>query len=289
MLFIIIVMLIVLKGNPYEIHENAINAAPSLTHFFGTDALGRDVFSRTVVGAGYSLIMLLVAVAIAIIIGVGVGTISSLTPRWLGDKIILVLDFMNSLPSIVYILLAVSFIEPTFWTIPLIIGFCSWMTIARQVRMTLLKEQQQPYIQMAKQIETSWWHRLRYYYLPALYPVLGITAIHEAIHVLFAEATISFLGFGLAVNTPTLGNLLTNAQSYFLMGAWWNILFPGLFIAAITYYFLHIKKSLLWGGERHVTSKRSFRLFGGKLYRKQRNISNKSWRENHSYREKWDW
>lgn len=289
LLLIVIVVLIVLKGSPYEMYVGANNVAPSMTHFFGTDAFGRDVFSRTIAGAGYSIVMIVLAVSVALIIGLSVGVLSSLTPKWLGDKIIIVLDFMNSLPSIVYILLVASLIKPTLWTIPIMIGLCSWMTIARQVRMLLLKEQQQPYILMAKKIETTSWHRLMHYYIPAIYPVLGITVIHEAIHVLFAEATISFLGFGLAVNTPTLGNLLTDAQSYFLLGAWWNILFPGLFIAAITLYLLHLKKKYFEGGEQDAERKRAFRFLRGKLHRKKRNLSNQGGRQNRPYREKWDW
>ena len=257
-LLILLTVLLFFIKDPYEMFGNMINSAPSFAHLFGTDAFGRDLLSRTIVGLGYSLGIMLMALLIAIVIGVLVGLASSLLPRWIGDWFMVVLDFLNSLPSIVYILILASLLEPTIFTLAFIIGCCSWMTMARQVRMMLLKEKQQAYVQMAKQIETTPLHRVVNYFIPAIYPVVAVTAIHEAIHIVLAEATISFLGLGLPVNTPTLGNLLMDAQNYFLVGAWWNVLFPGLFIGAIVMTLLRLKERLVRGGDSIDSNKKSF-------------------------------
>ena len=218
---VIVVAIFLLMKDPYMLFPT-VNMPPSISHVMGTDALGRDVFSRIVLGLGYSISILLIAITIAVVIGISVGFFCSLMPR-AGHYIVAIVDFMNSLPSVIYILLIASLIEPSIWSLGIIIGCCSWMMIARQTRMVLLKEKQEPYIQMAQQIGTTTWHRVYNYYIPALYPVISITVVHEAIHIILAEATISFLGFGLPLNVPTLGNLLIDAQSYFLLGSWWNI------------------------------------------------------------------
>lgn len=286
---LLIVFLVLFMQNPYIVNEMLMNEPPSRVHLFGTDAIGRDVYSRVLTGVGYSFAIMAIAISLALVIGVTVGIIAALSPKWLGERVIVVVDFITSLPSIFYILLIVSLIQPSIWTLGMIIGCCSWMTIARQVRIILLAERQQLYVEMAKQIGTTRWHRVIRYYVPVLLPIISTTAIQEAIHAILTEATISFLGFGLAINTPTLGNLLIDAQTYFLIGAWWNVLFPGIFIGLMIGFLLHFKNVIFKGGFVHDSRPTRNNPLFGKNTRTRCVIYFKCWREGRSNRKKWDW
>lgn len=285
LIFTVIVMILFVK-DPYRLFPD-VNMPPSTAYFMGTDALGRDVFSRILVGFGYSVSIMLIAIVIAIIIGVSVGLVCSLMPR-VGHYVLAVVDFMNSLPSMIYMLLIASLVEASIWSLGVILGCCSWMMIARQTRIVLLKEKQEPYIQMALQLGTNKLHRIYKYYIPALYPVLSITIVHEALHIILAEATISFLGFGLPLNVPTLGNLLIEAQKYFLLGSWWNIVFPALAVMLLGLLLLKMKIILLKGGgeNAHQTIQR---LLRGTINRRQRRATYQAERQTTYNGQKWDW
>lgn len=277
-------LLLLFWQNPYAINPGAANMPPSLAYLFGTDALGRDVLSRVVAGFVNSLAITAIAIGIALVIGIAVGLITALSPKWLGERIVVCVDFMNSLPTIFYILLLASLIQPNLWTLGVIIGCCSWMTIARQVRIVLLAERQQPYILMAKQIGTTKLHRVRRYYIPMLVPIISVTVIQEAIHAILTEATISFLGLGIPINMPTLGNLLIDAQTYFLLGAWWNVLFPGLFICLALCLLLQLKKFIQKGGRGNVASTAANGSLWGGFYRTRRFFFVAGWRKGRANR-----
>ena len=286
---VLLFVLLLLVLQPNAVYEEAVNMAPSLAHIFGTDLLGRDVFSRTIVATLFSIAMMICSLLVALIIGLTVGLVTGLGPKKIGDSIMTVVDFINSMPNIVYVLLMVSLIKPSFWTIPVIVGCCSWMTIARQIRMALLKERQLATIQMAKQIGTTRGFRIKRYYVPALLPVVSITAVQEGMHMLFTETTISFLGFGLPLNTPTLGNLIIDAQQYFLLGAWWNIVFPGIFLAAISILLLQLKRFMLRGEDYNVKRQTCKRILQWPFGRRKCKISATSRRKTDFNGEEWDW
>lgn len=288
-ILLVLIVIVIMNVQPNFVYDNALNMPPSFAHIFGTDALGRDVWSRTIVATCYSIVMMLSALLVALVIGVSVGVISGLSSKKVGDYVMIVVDFMNSLPNIVYVLLIVSLLKPTIWTIPIIIGCCSWMTIARHVRMTLLKERQLATIQMAKQIGTTKWHRFKRYYVPAVLPVVSMTAVQEAMHMLFTETTISFLGFGLPLNTPTLGNLLIDAQQYFLLGSWWNIVFPGLCLAAISIALLQVKHFMVRGGDFDVKRQQCKRFLQWPFGRRKGDVSITSRGKATISREEWHW
>ncbi len=215
--------------DPNEINVENILAPPSDVHIFGTDALGRDVFSRMVYGAGISLKVGFVAVGIAVIIGILLGAISGYYGSWLDRVIMRFVDIMLCFPSFFLILAVIAFMEPSIFNIMAVIGFTSWMGITRLVRAEFLSLKQRDFVLAARAMGASNFRIIFVHILPnALAPVLVSATLGVASAVLI-ESALSFLGIGVQPPTPSWGNILTQGKEV-LGVAWWLSFFPGLAI-----------------------------------------------------------
>ena len=256
---LLVIVLVIFYKNPYTMHD-VLQQEPTLKFLFGTDGYGRDVFSRIVAGTFYSVSIALMSACIATILGVSIGLAAACLPKMLSEMLLNVIDLLNSLPSILYILVASAFVEPGIWQLAIIIGCASWMTIARTVRMLVFAEKEQMYVKFAKEYKTTIIYRISRYYLPVVRPVIGVLIINEWVHAILTEATISFLGLGLPTHTPTLGNLLLDAQNHLLLGYWWNVLFPGAVLALLVLTVYQVKERGEFGDKgrsiKHFYSRR---------------------------------
>jgi peptide/nickel transport system permease protein len=215
--------------DPSVIDVNNILAPPSTTHFFGTDDLGRDVFTRMLYGAGISLKVGFVAVGIAVIIGAFLGAISGYYGGWIDIVIMRFVDIMLCFPSFFLILAVIAFMEPSIFNIMAVIGLTSWMGITRLVRAEFLTLKERDFVQAEKAIGASAPRIIFLHILPnAMAPVLVSATLGIAAAVL-TESALSFLGIGVQPPTPSWGNMLTQGQN--VLGiAWWLSFFPGMAI-----------------------------------------------------------
>ncbi|MEA3223729.1 MAG: ABC transporter permease [Thermodesulfobacteriota bacterium] len=215
--------------DPNAINVESILFSPSNAHIFGTDELGRDVFSRMVYGAGISLKVGFVAVGIAVVIGIVLGSIAGYYGGWIDAAIMRFVDIMLCFPSFFLILTVIAFMEPSIFNIMAVIGLTSWMGITRLVRAEFLSLKERDFVLAARAMGASDLRVIFYHILPnAMAPVLVFAALGIAAAVL-TESALSFLGIGVQPPTPSWGNIL--AQGKNVLGiAWWLSLFPGIAI-----------------------------------------------------------
>jgi len=215
--------------DPDTIDVNKILSPPSASHIFGTDDLGRDVFTRILYGAGISLKVGFVAVGIAVIIGAFLGAISGYYGGWIDIIIMRFVDIMLCFPSFFLILAVIAFMEPSIFNIMAVIGLTSWMGITRLVRAEFLSLKERDFVLAEKTIGASAPRIIFLHILPnAMAPVLVSATLGIAAAVL-TESALSFLGIGVQPPQPSWGNMLTQGQN--VLGiAWWLSFFPGMAI-----------------------------------------------------------
>jgi len=213
-------------------------SAPSSTHWLGTDALGRDLFTRILYGGRISLAVGGIAVAISLLIGVPIGALAGYYGGRLDSILMRLTDAFLSLPSfLVLILLAAILREvelPLFQrnsvlTISIVIGILSWMTFARLVRAAFLTLRELDYVSAARALGSSDRRIILGHILPNGIGVVIVEATLQLGYAIIQESGLSFLGFGIQQPTPSWGNLISTAQDHFIKYPWLAI-FPGLMI-----------------------------------------------------------
>ena len=211
---------------------------PSAAHWLGTDALGRDLFTRIIYGGRISLAVGGIAVAISLLIGVPIGALAGYYGGTLDSILMRITDAFLSLPSfLVLILLAAILREveiPFFqrnnvFTISFVIGILSWMTFARLVRAAFLTLRELDYVSAARALGSSDGRIILGHILPNGIGVVIVEATLQLGYAIIQEAGLSFLSFGIQQPTPSWGNLISTAQDHFIKYPWLAV-FPGLMI-----------------------------------------------------------
>jgi peptide/nickel transport system permease protein len=211
----------------------AFNAAPSGSHWFGTDSLGRDVFSRVIVGSRG----ILVDAPLAALLGTAVGTTLGLVQgyfRGVTDSVIgRAEEAVLSLPVVIVAFLFVVAVGPSTTTLVLVIGLVFGLIIARTVRTAVLQERELDYVAAARLRDESNLHIMFVEILPnVLGPILVEFTVRLG-YAIFTIATLSFLGFGIQPPTPNWGGDIASSYQYLAAGYWWETLFPALAIASL--------------------------------------------------------
>ncbi|MDH4266015.1 MAG: ABC transporter permease [Deltaproteobacteria bacterium] len=215
--------------DPGQINIKKVLQDPSAEHIFGTDQLGRDVFSRMLWGSRISLLVGFVAVGIASLIGVFLGALAGYYGRWVDNLIMRFVDIMLCFPTFFLILAVIALLEPNIWNIMIIIGITGWMSVARLVRAEFLSLKERDYAVAEKALGARDFRIIFRHILPnALAPVLVAATLGVAGAIL-TESALSFLGIGVQPPTPSWGNILTAGKDNIQI-AWWLSLYPGLAI-----------------------------------------------------------
>ena len=238
--------------DPRAIDLERITMPPSATHWFGTDDLGRDVFSRVVHGARLSLQVGLLATAISLALGVALGAVAGYAGGWLDAALMRLTDMFLAMPAplLVIAVLAI-FDHPSITIIFAVLGLLGWPDIARLVRGKILTVRVEEYVYAARALGLGAARTLSRHVLPgALAPIIVAGTLRIASNIL-TEAWLSFLGLGVEPSEPSWGLMITEGQAY-LTTRPWIALFPGLAIFVTVFSF-----NLLGDGLRDALDPRS--------------------------------
>ena len=204
--------------------------APDAEFLFGTDDKGRDVLSRMMYGARYSLVIGLGATGFALICGSIIGALAAVSRKWVSEVIMRVLDVVMSFPGIA---LAATFVVVFGTNVPSLIfaiGFLYIPQVARIVRANIVSEYNQDYVRaVVVSGARAPWILIKHVVRNCIAPVMVFTIVLVADAIVF-EASLAFISAGIPEPTPTWGNILADARGGVLSGRWWQALFPGLAI-----------------------------------------------------------
>ncbi len=225
--------------------------APSSRHWMGTDDLGRDVFSRLLIGARISLSVGFVAVGIALVVGTCLGLCAGFFGGWTDTLIMRLVDVMISIPTLFLILAVLALLGPNIYNVMAIIGLTSWPGLARLVRGECLSVREREFIQAARLTGISHTRLLFVHILPNVIAPILVSATLGVGGAVLTESALSFLGLGVQPPMPSWGNILSIGRDY-LHIAWWLSLFPALAILITVLAF-----NLLGEGLRDVLDPRT--------------------------------
>lgn len=211
----------------------AVLQKPSVTHFLGTDDLGRDIFSRLVYGARLSLEVSLIAVSIALIVGVPLGLLTGYLGGVVDGTIMRIMDSFIALPSLVLALTIASVLGPGLFNAMIAIGIVGIPSYARLVRGQVLSAKQYEYVHAAHALGASIPRILFRHILPN---VIGPIIVQASLGIGFAiitEASLSFIGLGAQPPTPTWGSMVQVGFQYLEIAPWFVLAPAGLIFLAV--------------------------------------------------------
>lgn len=183
--------------DPYKINVYKVLEPPSKDHIFGTDELGKDVFSRVIYGARVSLKVGFIAMGIAIITGTILGAIAGYYGSFIDTLIMRIVDVMLAFPTLFLILAVVAVLEPSIYIIMIVIGLTGWMDVARLVRAEVLSIKEREFVLSARAMGANSGRIIFKHILPnAIYPVIVAATFAEGGAILI-ESGLSFLGLGI--------------------------------------------------------------------------------------------
>ena len=229
--------------NPYELHKEAILAAPSALFPFGTDRLGRDLLARLIEGGKVSLLIGIGSAFIGSFIGLMLGATAGYFRGRADRAFVVTVDLFLTFPTFFLLLALVSYINASVWVLILIISVTGWMTTARLIRSESFAITSQPFIKILNIAKMGRMKILLKYYAPLLAPIFFVSFTFGVGGAILSESGLSYLGLGIVAPQMSWGTILSNGKEV-LDIAWWVSFFPGLMIFLVTFSLMNIANYL---------------------------------------------
>jgi peptide/nickel transport system permease protein len=272
---LVVIAVVALTANwvaPFGVNDVNVPDAlqsPSPAHWFGTDELGRDVFSRVLVATQASLRVAVISVAFAVVVGVAIGVVSGYRGGWLDTIFMRVVDVMFAFPVLLLALAVVAILGPGMSTTILAIGIVYTPIFARVARASTLSVRVEPYVSVSRSMGTGHLFILGRHIVPNIAGPLVVQTSLSLAFAILAEAALSFLGLGIQPPQPSLGRMIFDSQGFVTM-AWWMAVFPGaaIFVAVLAF-------NLLGDGLRDVLDPKQRTMIEART-RKERNQSGRT-------------
>lgn len=241
-IIIIISAILVPILSPFKYNVNNLknqDKLPSLVHWFGTDNLGRDLFSRVFFGARYSILIGILAAIVNLVIGVFYGSISGFAGGRIDNLMMRIVDILYSIPLTIYVIILMAFLSKPgsggageLTTIVLAFSISYWISMARIVRGEILQLKQQEFVLAARALGASNWRILIHHLIPNCLGSITVTTMLLVPQAIFLEAFLSFLGLGISAPKASLGTLTNDALGA-LSQRPYQMFFPALMICII--------------------------------------------------------
>jgi len=216
---------------------NARLAPPSLSHWFGTDQMGRDMLARTVHGLAVSLKVGLIAASISVVIAAALAVFATTCGRWADALVAFLVDVAMGLPHLVLLILISFALGGGTSAVIIAVSVTHWPRLTRILRAEILQLRNADFVLASRRMGKPWSDIGLRHFLPHLWPQLLVGLVLLFPHAILHEAALTFIGFGLEPSKPAIGILLSESLRFLMAGKWWLGLFPGLALLAIVLCF----------------------------------------------------
>lgn len=214
--------------SPNDIDLRAMNQGPSITHWMGSDGVGRDVMARLLQGGRISLLVAVVSMFISMFIGFIFGAVAGFSGRLVDGAAMRIVDLAMTLPPVIFLLVLASIAGTGVMPTILVISLLSWPVLARMVRARFLELRERDFVVAARGMGASLPHLLLRHGIPNCIDILVVYATLQIAAGILLEAGLSFLGLGIAPPEASWGNMLNAARSTRVLEAYpWQWMFPG--------------------------------------------------------------
>lgn len=210
-----------------------VNVAPNREFWFGTDTMGRDIFSMIWYGGRISLFIGFFATVISTAAAILFGAISGISPKWLDDLLMRLTDIFLSIPSLLLIIFIQAILgKANVLSISFGIGITGWTSIAKVVRTEVRQIRNSEYVVAARCMGAGFFRIVWRHLTPNFISSIMFMVVMNIRGAIAAESTLSFMGIGLPLEEISWGSMLSLADKALLSGSWWIILIPGVFLIA---------------------------------------------------------
>lgn len=224
---------LIMTKDPTYLDLANYSKAPCKEFLFGTDTLGRDIFSMIWYGGRISLFIGMVSTVISTVIAVVTGSLSGLAPKWLDTLIMRFTEIFLSIPSLLLVVLIQAILgTANVLSLSLVIGITSWTSIAKVVRTEVLKLRASEFVVASRTMGGGFFHILRKHLVPNFFSSIMFMVVMNVRSAIVTESTLSFMGIGLPIEIISWGSMLSLSEKALLSGYWWIIIIPGVFLVA---------------------------------------------------------
>ena len=221
----------IITRDPFKFYLGNLNQAPGREFYFGTDSLGRDIYSIIWYGGRASLIIGFLSTIILTIIGVLYGALSGSSAEAADSAMMRGVELIQSIPFLLLVILIISMMgTQNIATISFVIGITGWFALARIVRSEVRQIRNSEYVLASMAMGGSFVHRLRRHLIPNFVSAIMFVVVSSIATNIGIESTLSFLGLGLPVEVVSWGSMLALADRALLLNTWWVIVIPGVFL-----------------------------------------------------------
>lgn len=237
LLSIIAIVGITMNPQLYEPDYGAKKLVPSLEHPFGTDYLGRDMFFRTLKGLSTSILIGTLAATVSAFIALGVGVLAATAGGWVDKIVSYFIDLFMGVPHMVLLMLISFMLGGGLKGVVIGVAFTHWPNLARVIRGEVMQVREAQFVKSARKFGISKVKVARRHIVPHVVPQFIVGLILLFPHAILHEAGLTFLGFGLPIDAPAIGIVLSEALKHISTGMWWLVFFPGVTLVIIVMLF----------------------------------------------------
>lgn len=225
---------LLMTKQPGYMDLTSANAAPGAQFLFGTDTLGRDVFSGIWYGGRISIAVGFLATLISTAIAVVYGAVSGVAPRWLDALMMRVTEIFLSVPSLLLVLFLQAIVgQANVLTLSVVIGVTGWAGIAKVIRTEVRQLRNSEYVLASKCMGGGFFHILGKHLAPNFISSVMFMVVMNVRSAIVSESTLSFMGMGLPLEVISWGSMLSLSEKALMSGSWWLIVIPGAFLVTL--------------------------------------------------------
>ena len=239
------------SDSAYYMQLSEISAAPGRGHIFGTDTLGRDLFSVIWCGGRISLTVGLLATLISTAIAVVYGAAAGLASQRVDDMMMRLTEILMSVPQMLFVMFLQAIMgDANVISISVVIGITGWMAVAKLVRSEVRQLRSSGFVMAARSMGGGFFYILYRHLMPNFMSAVMFMIVTNIGGAISMEATLSFLGLGLPSEVVSWGSLMSLSQRAMLSGAWWILMIPGIFMVITLICITEIGEYLRCRGRR---------------------------------------